>query len=55
MFNDRLDATVCGVFLVMVSIILVDSIRVWAGILLGARSTVTTETPFVPSALAEEV
>jgi carbon starvation protein len=54
-FNDRLDATVCGVFLVMVSVILVDSLRVWAGILLGERKSSSTETPFVPSRLAEEV
>src|ERR1019366_2680921 len=32
-FNARLDAGVCGVFLVLVAVILVDSVRVWAGIL----------------------
>jgi len=30
-FNDRLDAVVCGAFLVMVATILIDSVRVWAG------------------------
>jgi len=54
-FNDRLDAGVCGVFMVMVSVILIDSIRVWAGILLGSRPRTTTETPFVMSQLAEEL
>ena len=32
-FNDRLDAVVCGAFLVMVATILIDSVRVWAGVL----------------------
>src|SRR5438270_6073387 len=32
-FNARLDAVVCGVFMVLVAAILVDSVRVWAGIL----------------------
>jgi carbon starvation protein len=54
-FNDRLDAAVCGLFMVMVSVILVDSLRVWAGILLGSRRSTTTETPFVLSQLAEEL
>jgi carbon starvation protein len=35
MFNDRLDAAVCGVFLVLVTIVLVDSIRVWRGVLIS--------------------
>ena len=54
-FNNRLDAAVTGVFLVLVTTILVDSIRVWAGILMGSRDRRTTETPFVPTTLAEEV
>jgi carbon starvation protein len=53
-FNNRLDAAVTAVFLVLVATILIDSVRVWAGILWGARQTVSTETPFVPSGLAEE-
>ena len=36
-FNARLDAAVCGVFLVLVAVILIDSIRVWTGILRGTR------------------
>jgi len=54
-FNNRLDAAVCGLFLILVSTILIDSIRVWAGILMGTREARTTETPFVPSRLAEEL
>jgi carbon starvation protein len=40
-FNDRLDATVCGVFLVLVTVIIADSLRAWYGILNGTRDTVT--------------
>ncbi|MBA3975298.1 MAG: carbon starvation protein A [Candidatus Solibacter sp.] len=55
-FNNRLDAAVCGIFLVLVTTILADSIRVWAGILNGARDRQSTETPFVATQLrAEEV
>ncbi len=51
-FNARLDAAVCGIFLVLVTVILVDSIRVWAGILSGTRDARLTETPFIQSELA---
>jgi carbon starvation protein len=53
-FNNRLDAVVAGVFLVLVTTILVDSIRLWIGILHGKRSRRSTETPFVATGLAEE-
>ena len=47
---------VCGVFLLLVALILVDSIRLWVGILNGSRAVVTHDTPFVPSQLnAEEI
>ncbi|MGA8027320.1 MAG: carbon starvation CstA family protein [Bryobacteraceae bacterium] len=36
-FNERLDAVVCGVFLVLVLIIVLDSLRVWFGLLRPAR------------------
>jgi carbon starvation protein len=51
-FNARLDAAVCGIFLVLVTVILIDSIRVWAGILSGTRDARLTETPFIRSELA---
>jgi carbon starvation protein len=55
-FNARLDAVVCGLFLLMAALVLVDSIRLWIGILIGSRAVVTHDTPFVPSQLnAEEI
>ncbi len=55
-FNNRLDAAVTAIFAVMVVIIVLDSVRVWAGILRGTREARTFETPFVPSQLtAEEI
>lgn len=53
-FNAQLDAVVCGVFMVLVSLILIDSIRLWAGILRGTRDATVTETPFVSSRLRSE-
>jgi carbon starvation protein len=53
-FNERLDAFVCGIFLVLVTTILIDSIRVWAGILAGSREARVTEAPFVESRLRPE-
>jgi carbon starvation protein len=53
-FNARLDAVVCGLFLVMVTLVLADSLRVWVGILRGTRDARITETPFIPSQLSPE-
>ncbi len=53
-FNNRLDAAVCALFLVLVAAILADSIRVWAGILRGTREARSFEAPFVPSRLEVE-
>ena len=54
-FNARLDAVVCSLFLILVAVILIDSVRVWVGILRGTRASLVVESPFVLSHLAEEV
>ena len=55
-FNNQLDAVLCGIFLVLVSTILIDSARQWIGILRGTQPAKSTETPFVLSQLrAEEI
>jgi carbon starvation protein len=53
-FNNRLDAVVCGVFMALVAITLLDSFRVWYGLLRGTRPKVTAEAPFVVSQLEAE-
>ena len=53
-FNARLDAVICGVLLVMVTAILLDSLRVWAGILRGTRDNQICEAPFVLTQLRAE-
>ena len=53
-FNARLDAAICGVFMVLVAVILVDSARVWAGILWGRGDRRVHEAPFVLSRLQAE-
>jgi carbon starvation protein len=53
-FNNRLDAVVCGVLMILVAITILDSVRVWYGILRGSRSSRTSETPFVLSSFEAE-
>jgi carbon starvation protein len=53
-FNARLDAVVCGVFMLLVAIVLADSLRVWYGVLRGTRDSNVMETPFVPTRLSSE-
>lgn len=53
-FNERLDAAVCGTFMILVIIILADSLRVWISLLRGTRPAVSSETPFVLSQLEAE-
>jgi carbon starvation protein len=53
-FNERLDAVVCAVFLLLVAIVLLDSLRVWWGLLRGTKAAVTSEAPFVPTRLEME-
>jgi carbon starvation protein len=53
-FNNRLDAVVTGVLIVMVTLILVESARQWLGILNGKKEARVKESPFVVTRLAEE-
>jgi carbon starvation protein len=53
-FNARLDAALCGLFLLLVTTIVADSIRVWIAILRGTREAHVRETPFVLSRLRAE-
>jgi carbon starvation protein len=55
-FNARLDAVVCGTFMVLVAIVLIDSLRLWYGLLRGTEPVRIMESPFVMSQLeADEV
>jgi carbon starvation protein len=53
-FNARLDAVLCAVFLILVAVILIDSVRIWTGVLRGTRESSVAEAPFVPSRLSTE-
>ena len=53
-FNERLDAAVCATFLVLVTIVLVDSIRTWISLLSGKSSVESSEAPFIPTRLRVE-
>jgi carbon starvation protein len=53
-FNAKLDAVLCFAFLVLVTVIVVDSVRVWAGILRGTQDASVRESPFVPTQLRAE-
>jgi carbon starvation protein len=53
-FNNRLDAAVTGVLVVMVTLVLVESARQWMGILRGSSEARVKESPFVRTRLVEE-
>jgi carbon starvation protein len=53
-FNAQLNAVICTLFILLVSAILFDSLRVWFGLLSGAREARLNESPFVPSTLSPE-
>jgi carbon starvation protein len=53
-FNDHLDTVVCGIFMVLVLLILVDSVRIWCAILSGSKEAKVNESPFVLSELRPE-
>jgi carbon starvation protein len=53
-FNNRLDAAVTAILVVMVALVLLESARQWIGILTGGQEARVKETPFVMTRLAEE-
>ena len=53
-FNANVDAGLCILFLILVTVIVVDSIRVWYGILSGSSKAPLEEAPYVLSALSPE-
>jgi carbon starvation protein len=50
-FNARLDAVICAVLAILVLIVVLDSVRVWLGILSGSTERVVRETPYSSSTL----
>ena len=53
-FNDRLDAAVTGILIVMIAMILIESAAEWIRILAGRKQPVVRESPFVPTRFAAE-
>jgi carbon starvation protein len=53
-FNDRLDAAVAGVLVVLVAVVLIESALEWARILSGRKAAEVREAPFVMTKLALE-
>src|SRR5262245_33177529 len=53
-FNDRLDAVVCGLLMALVSVIVIESAVVWASVITGRRPAMTREAPFVATRYASE-
>jgi carbon starvation protein len=53
-FNDRLDTVVCGLLVVLVSVIVLESARQWLSVILGRKAAATQETPFVATQFAME-
>ena len=53
-FNDRLDAGVTIVLVVLVVMVLMESLTEWVRVLSGRKQPLPTETPFVRSKFAQE-
>jgi carbon starvation protein len=52
-FNNRLDAAVTAVLVVMVTLVLIESVRQWINVLSGREEARVKEAPFVMTRLAE--
>jgi carbon starvation protein len=53
-FNDQLDAAVCGFLVVLVSVIVIESATQWITVISGRKQPSIQEAPFVATAYAEE-
>jgi len=53
-FNNRLDAAVTALLLVMVTLVLFESAKQWIGVITGRKEARVKEAPFVQTRLAEE-
>jgi carbon starvation protein len=53
-FNNRLDAAVTAVLVVMVTLVLIESVRQWKLVLSGREQASAKESPFVMTRLAED-
>jgi carbon starvation protein len=53
-FNNRLDAAITAILVVMVALVLIESVRQWIGVLTGREEASVKETPFVMTRLAED-
>ncbi len=52
-FNNRLDAAVTAVLVIMVALVLIESVRQWIGVLSGPQEVRVKEAPFVMTRLVE--
>ena len=50
-FNNRLDAALTAILVIMVSLVVIESVRVWAGILSGNKASPVRESAFVMTRL----
>jgi carbon starvation protein len=51
-FNDRIDAALAGLFMVIVVVLVTASVCEWLAVLRGRKPAVTREAPFVESSYA---
>lgn len=54
-FNDHMDAWFTGVLILMVTLILFESAKEWVRVVSGKKMPQVSETPFVMTALVEEI
>jgi len=53
MFNDRLDAVVTAILVLLVTLVLLESVRIWFQVLAGRKPARVIESAFVRSSFGE--